>query len=120
MMVKSFFISESIELKPLDPQNMEEMCRASDARLWVDLQYSELTGLEEWLNRLGVKGLMRKICIEASDRSGLYPLKNELLLVIPIRKYANDTDASEAVDYAGLYFRENLLLTFHRKSILDE
>jgi magnesium transporter len=120
MMVKSFFLSESRELKPLDPQSIEEMCRASDARVWVDLQYSGLTGLEEWLGRLGVKGLMRKICIEARDRSGLYPLKNELLLVIPVRNYANDTDASEAVDHIGIYFRENLLLTFHRKSILDE
>lgn len=120
MMVKSFFLSESRELKPLDPQNIEEMCHASDGRVWVDLEYSGVNELEEWLGRLGVKGLMRKFCIEARDRSGLYPLKNELLLVIPVRIYANDNDAAEAVDHVGLFFRENLLLTFHRKSILDE
>ncbi len=96
MLVKSFFLNESMVLKPIDLQNIQEMCLVSDARVWVDLQYSGLAGLEEWLHRLGVKGLMLRFCVEARDRTGLYPLNNELLLVIPVRIFTGDTDTAEA------------------------
>ena len=116
MMVNSFEISEALQLIPLAPEKVAEAHQKTDARIWLDLQISEPGELEEWLDKLRVEDLSRRLCLEAGDRSGFYPLKREIFLVIPVLA---KTEGPPEVDYVAFVCRENLLLTFHRKPVLD-
>ena len=80
----------------------------------IDLSAYEPSDLEEWLDKLEVKGLSRRLCLEAWDRPGFYPLKNEIILVIPVQ---GGTELSQESDYLTFLCRENLLLTFHQKPV---
>ena len=85
MIVNAFQIDDALRLAPLDPEMVAEVCQETDARVWLDLQVaaSEPAALEAWLDGLGVRDLPRRLCLEARDRSGFYPLKEEMFLVMP-------------------------------------
>ena len=55
--------------------------------------------------------LSRRVCLEARDFLGFYPLNREVLMVIPVLPY---TGVSHDVDYLAFLCRENLLFTFHK------
>jgi magnesium transporter len=114
MVINSFQINETLQLIPLDPEMAAEAHQQKDARIWVDLQGFKSNELGEWLDKLEVTGLSRKLCLEALDRPGFYPLKNEIVLVIPV---LSDTELSQEADYLVFLCRENLLLTFHKKPV---
>ena len=114
MIINSFNINEDLQLTPLDPDLAAKAQRQRDARTWIDLSAYEPSELEEWLDKLEVKGLSRRLCLEAWDRPGFYPLKNEIILVIPVQ---GGTELSQESDYLTFLCRENLLLTFHQKPV---
>jgi magnesium transporter len=116
VIINSFQIDEDLQLKPLAPEEAAQASQLSDARIWIDLQDFEPGDLEDWLDNLQVKRLSKQLCLEARDRAGFYPLKNEILMVVPFLS-ANGSD-QRAVDYIALLCRESLLLTLHRTSIL--
>ena len=116
MIVNSFQISNELQLTPLAPERAAQMCQIRDARIWLDVQTAEPAELENWLDKLGIIGLPRRLCLEASDRSGYYPLKKDIFLVIPVLA---DIEGSPERDYLALLCRENLLLSFHRKSLFN-
>jgi magnesium transporter len=93
-----------------------EACQREDARVWLDLQDLERGELEAWLDKLGFTGLTRRLCLEARDRPGFYPLKKEIFFVIPAMADAGDR---WEVEHAGFLCRENLLLTLHRGPLAD-
>ena len=111
MIVNSFKIDEALELTPIDPEAATQALQNPDARIWIDLQAAQPSELEEWLDRLAVGGLSRRLCLEARDRPGFYPLKREILLVMPVLAA---TESSSDVDYVACLCTENLLLTVHR------
>ena len=117
MIVNSFQIDEALQLKPLSVEEISETRTTAEARIWIDLQGSEPSEFDDWLDKLEVRGLSRQLCLEARDRAGFYPLKSEVLLIIPFLSGANASEQRE-VDYLALLCRENLLLTAHRTSIL--
>jgi len=119
MIVNSFQIDEALQLKPLSLEELSEARTTADARIWIDLQGFEPSEFEDWLDKLEVKGLSRQLCLEARNRAGFYPLKNEILLIIPFLSRANASEQRE-VDYLALLCRETLLLTAHRTSILTQ
>ena len=114
MIVNSFQINDALQLTPFAPEKAAEAYQRTDARIWLDLQAFEPGELEEWLDKLGITGLSRQLCLEARDRSGFYPLKKEIFLVIPVLV---GTKVPLEVDYLALLCRENLLLTLHRKPV---
>ena len=116
MIINSFQINETSQLTPLAPEQAAEASQKADARIWLDLQDFEPDELEAWLDTLGIDDLSRRLCLEARDRAGFYPLKKEIFLVIPVLA---DTENKSDVDYLALLCRENLLLTLHRKSIMS-
>jgi magnesium transporter len=116
MIVNSFHINDALQLTPLAPEQAAEMSQKADARIWLDVQDFGPAELEEWLDTLGVNDLARRLCLEARDRSGFYPLKKEIFLVIPV---LTDTESRREVEYLALLCRENLLLTLHRTSVLS-
>ena len=119
MIINSFQIDEALQLKPLSLEELSEARTKADARIWIDLEGFEPSEFEDWLDKLEVKTLSRQLCLEARNRAGFYPLKNEILLVIPFLSKANASEQRE-VDYLALLCRENLLLTAHRTSLLTE
>jgi magnesium transporter len=114
MIVNSFQINDAFQLTPLTPEGAAEAVQRTDARIWLDLQALEPAELEEWLDKLGITGLSRQLFLEARNRSGFYPLKKEIFLVIPVLV---GTKVPLEVDYLALLCRENLLLTLHRKPV---
>lgn len=116
MIIKSFQINEASQLTPIASEQAVEMSQKTDARIWIDVQDFEPAELETWLDTLGIGDLSRRLCLEARDRSGFYPLKKEIFLVIPVLA---DTGNKSDVDYLALLCRENLLLTLHQKSIMS-
>ena len=111
MTVNGFEIDDALELKPIDPETAVQALQSPDARIWLDLQVDAPGELEEWLDRLDVGGLARRLCLEAGDRAGFYPLKREILLVMPVLAH---TEVPDDVDHLACLCRENLLLTAHR------
>jgi magnesium transporter len=116
MIVKSYQINDALQLTPIDAEEVAETSQMTDARIWLDLHAFEPSELEAWLDKLGVKDLSRRLCIEARDRPGFYPLKKEIFLVIPVLA---GTEVQREVDYLAFLCKENLLLTLRSKSILS-
>ena len=112
MIVNSFEINDALQLTPLAPEQAAEASQKADARIWLDVQDFEPAELETLLDTLGIGDLSRQLCLEARNRSGFYPLKKEIFLVIPVLA---DTQSRREVDYLALLCRENLLLTLHRQ-----
>ena len=114
MIVDGYEIDEALELTAIDPETATRALQSPDARIWLDLHAVEPGELEEWLDRLAIEGLTRRLCLEARDRPGFYPFKREILLVIPVLPEA---EVSGDVDYLACLCRENLLLTVHRRPL---
>ena len=110
MIVQSYEIDAALELTPIDTERATLALQSPDARIWIDLQAAELAELEQWLDGLGVTGLSRRLCLEARDRAGFYPLKREIFLVMPAPAAA---EISSDGDYLAFLCTENLLLTVH-------
>jgi hypothetical protein len=116
MIINSFQIDDELHLTPLAPERVAEVFQNKDTRIWLNVQTAEPAEIEAWLDTLGIIGLPRRLCLEASDRSGFYPLKKEIFLVIPLLA---DIKGPPWRDYLALLCRENLLLSFHRKSVFN-
>jgi magnesium transporter len=112
--VTSLQIDEALRLTPFAPEDVPEAHGDVNARLWIDLQSDETPEVEAWLDELAVTGLSRRLCLEARDRPGFYPLKREVVLVIPI---FTDAESSGEIDFLTFVCRENLLLTLHNKPL---
>jgi hypothetical protein len=76
-------IDEALQLTPLSAGEVSEARKSADAKIWIDLQGFEPSEFEDWLDKLEVKGLSRQLRLEARNRAGFYPLKNEILMIIP-------------------------------------
>jgi len=68
----------------------------ANARLWIDLHSDETPEVDAWLDKLAVTGLSRRLCLEARDRPGFYPLEGEIVLVLPILA---DAESPGAIDF---------------------
>jgi magnesium transporter len=111
-----FEIGEQMELTRCDPASAAEAARSPDSRIWIDLEGADGTETAAWLERLDVKGLARRLCLESRDRPGFYPLNKEIVLVAPVLCEAT---IAGNTDYLALLCRENMLLTLHRTPVVD-
>lgn len=116
MIVNSLQIEASLRLTQLAPEQLEDTLLKTDARVWLDLEYSEPSEIEPWLDKIGIQGLSRRLCLEEWDRPGFYPLKTEIIMAIPMLA---DPDISHKTDYVVFLCRENLLLTLHNTPIIN-
>ncbi len=115
MKVQSLKINDDLQLTMLDPENAVEMIKSGNERIWLDIQDFSPEELEEWMDKLKITGLSRQLCVETRDRAGFYPLKKEIMMVIPVLVGAR---VPLEVDYLAVLCRENLLLTVHNKPVL--
>ena len=72
MLVNKLQINNELQLTPFAPERTAEAFQNKDARIWLDVQTAEPAEIEAWLDTLGIIGLPRRLCLEASDRSGYY------------------------------------------------
>jgi magnesium transporter len=116
MIISSYQLNDGLELTPLAPEDAADACQNKAATVWLDLQGFESAELEAWLSRLKVTSLARRLCLEAQNRTGFYPLRDELLLVVPV---LTDKEGPREADYLVCLCTENLLLTYHGKPVLN-
>ena len=116
MDIQSYQITDELRIEPLDTEQAMKLSRSGKAKIWLDIRTSDPVDLEEWLELLDVKGLSRRLCLEARDRPAFYPLKEEILLVIPLLYGSED---SSETDHMTFLCREDLLLSIHSRPILS-
>ena len=110
-----FEIDETRRLVPCPPERAATEGGIEGKKLWIDLTDPDPAELADWLDRIGVGDLTRRLCVEARHRPGFLPLTDEIYLVIPVLIESPD---SGEVDHVAMLARENVLLTVHRKSIV--
>jgi magnesium transporter len=108
MTVYCFQISDEPQLTPCDYESAVHAARKPDANIWIDIRSFETAELEEKLDDLEVKGLARRLCLEAHDRPGFYPMSMLTFLVIPVLAATGDF---HEVEHVAFLARKNLLLT---------
>jgi magnesium transporter len=108
MIVNCFQISDEPQLIPCDYESAVNAAEKADACIWIDIQGFEAGDLEEKLDKLEVKGLARRLCLEACDRPGFYPMNKLTFLVIPVLA---DTEDFSEVRHVAFLARPNFLLT---------
>jgi len=104
-------ITQDLKLKLVSCAEVETLLESSgEVRAWRDLQVSNDDELGAKLELLGVTGLSRRICMEARNRPGFYPLKDQIVFVIPLPP--SDKDILH-VSHLAFVCRKTLLLTIH-------
>lgn len=106
MKAKCFQIGNQRHLIPCDYNQAVEFTRNPDSKIWIDVQGIATDELEELLDKLEVKDLARRLCIDARDRSGFYPLNASIFLVIPVKGAV-----ARHVEYVTILCRKNFFLT---------
>lgn len=114
MIVHSYKITSSMKLEPIEVENIEELIGKEEEKIWIDLDDFTTEELKEYLNSLDISGLSKRLCLEAGKRSGFYPLKREIIFVIPV--LPDDQDPTNVV-HVTFVCRENVLLTLHYMSL---
>ena len=117
MIVNGYQIDADRHLIPIDPEQTAEWSREPDGVLWLDVEGPDQSDRAAWLDRLGIGGLARRLCLDSGDRPGLYPLKEEVVLVIPVLPEAID---KPEVQHLTCLCREGLLLTLHERALLTD
>jgi len=108
MIVNCFQISDGRQVTPCDYESAVQATQKPDACIWIDVQGFETSELEEKLDKLEVKGLARRLCLEARARPGFYPMSKLSFLVVPVLATEEDF---HRVEHVAFLSRQNLLLT---------
>ncbi len=105
MKANCFQIGNERQLTPCDYDQAIELARNPEAKVWIDVQGIETIELEGLLDKLEVKDLARRLCLNGRERSGFYPLNAYIFLVIPVKA------VTEHVEYVAILCRKNFFLT---------
>jgi magnesium transporter len=114
---RAYQVAEDRRLTPLAPEMVAATCRDPDAVVWLDLHAVNDEELAQHLDALQILGFSRRIVLEASERRGLYPLKNELALILPTPPKGSDHASASFITYVC---RDNLLLTIHASELYQD
>ena len=68
MTIKGYQIDADRHLVPIDPEQAPERSRQPDSLLWLDVEGPDRSDRAAWLDRLGIGGLARRLCLEVGDR----------------------------------------------------
>jgi magnesium transporter len=109
-MINAYALDPERRLLPITESEIQGHFEAPASTLWVDVEGADVEARKDWLDRLGVDGLTRRILLEADDRSGLYPLQAQILVVTPL--LIGDL-AAPLVKHLGIVCRDDLLITLH-------
>lgn len=114
MNINCLEIDEQLNLRPYPADLAVAAAKNGDTAVWLNLgdcQAEEDIG--KWLDDLSVSALSRHLLTTPHNRSGFYPLKNELLFVTP---YIPITPDSSEIVFVSFLCMKNILITLHPKS----
>ena len=117
MTVKGYQIDADHHLVPIDPEQAAQRAQQPDSMLWLDVEGPDRSDRAAWLDRFGIDGLARRLCLDVGDRPGLYPLKEAIVVVIPVLPEAMD---KPEVQHLTCLCREGLLLTLHERDLATD
>ena len=124
MKVNCYQISEGPQLKPCEYGFAIDAIGKQKVRIWIDLQDAETSELEEKLDELKARGMIRQFCFDSRDHPGFYPFKPLALMVMPVQMEVQD---SNRMEYLAILFSNEFMLTIRsskmarfRKSISSE
>ena len=124
MKINCFLISEEPRLNPCDYNSAIDSIKHQKAKVWIDLMDAETGEIEEKLDDIEAKGLIRHLCHDSRDHPGFYPLKPLALMVIPVQMENQD---SNILQYLTVLFSTDFVITIRnskmarfRKSITSE
>ena len=108
MIINCFQISRELQLIPHDYESAVNAMQQPDTCVWIDMQGLNAGELENELDKLAINGLSKKLCLEAHDRPGFYPMNKMTFLVVPVLVAAED---ESEVRHVAFLARPNFLLT---------
>ena len=108
MKVNCYRISEGPDLTPCEYDFAIEEIRQKRARIWIDLIDIETTELEEKLDDVQARGLIRQLCLESRDHPGFFPLRPISLMVIPVQMEVQD---SNIMEYLSILFSNDFFIS---------
>ena len=114
MKVNCYHISEGPHLKPCEYNFAIDAIRQKKARIWIDLIDIESSELEEKLDEIEVRGIIRQFCLESRDHPGFYPFKPLVLMVIPVQMEVQD---SNNMEYLAILFCNDFLVTIRKSNM---
>jgi magnesium transporter len=114
MKVNCYQISDRPQLVPCDYSFAIDAIRQKKARIWIDLIDTEADELEEKLDEIEVRGLIRHFCLESRDHPGFYPLKPLALIIIPVQMEVQD---SNYMEYLAILFCNDFLVSIRNSKM---
>lgn len=106
MKANCYQIREDRNITPCSYELAMGLATNPDARVWIDVQEIDASELELLLDKLEVKDLAKRLCKDARDRSGFYPLNAYIFMVIPVK-----ADSERDVEYVSVLCNMSFVLS---------
>ena len=101
-------LNDKLELTLCDYKSATESIKKEDSITWIDIQGFEKDELQGKLDEMGIVGMAKRLCLEANDRQGFYPMNQLTFLVLPVLASVGDF---HGVEHVAFLIRKNFLLT---------
>ena len=101
-------LNDKLELTLCDYIIATESIKKEDSITWIDIQGFEKDLLEKKLDDFNITGLAKKLCLDAYNRQGFYPMNKLTFLVFPVLASSGDF---HGVEHVAFLVRQNFLLT---------
>ena len=108
MKINCHKISSDLHMSVCDYESAVEDVKKQDSTLWIDVQGFEKEILEKKLDDLEIIGMAKRLCLDAHDRQGFYPMNKLTFLVVPVLAASGDF---HGVEHVAFLIRQNFLLT---------
>ena len=117
MTIQAHRISDDLQLVRLSLDAIEQATRTPGQVVWVDVESTSRDEILRALDMLQVTGMSRRLVLEQGERPGVVPLKQELLLSLPVLTKGQFVPTA---DVLTVLCRENVLLTIHEDPLWPE
>jgi magnesium transporter len=108
--IKAYQIDSELRLVGMSLDAVADALTKGDAAVWVDVYAPTQSELARCVEKFQIVGLTRRLLLSANDRPGLFPLKQEMLLTMPVMSKSGAEAVASPVTFLC---RDNLLVTVH-------
>ena len=108
MKIECYKIGSDFQLTLCGYEAAVENNKKQDSVLWIDVQGFEKDLLEKKLDDFKITGLAKKLCLDAHNRQGFYPMNKLTFLVFPVLASSGDF---HGVEHVAFLVRQNFLFT---------
>ena len=108
MKIECYKIGSDFQLTLCGYEAAVENNKKQDSVLWIDVQGFEKDLLEKKLDDFKITGLAKKLCLDAHNRQGFYPMNKLTFMVFPVLASSGDF---HGVEHVAFLVRQNFLFT---------